>query len=192
MVFAQNKRERAWVESWLPQLTFEDATSALLDIARTPAFVDTQSVPLLTVVAPASAPYIAQSYGSQAGSACLQVLVWAVGAMTPIHDHSSWGAYYCIAGSLLEQRDVRLDDGAQPNTAHVRKQWQRVWRRGDGVSTVQPYEGGIHRVANTSRTVAISLHVYGPRIGIVDGRDYDPTRDFVCDRLEGSPSLHGG
>jgi hypothetical protein len=32
--------------------------------------------------------------------------------------------------------------------------------------------------------VAISVHLYGPRMDEVDGRDYDPSRDHVCDRLE--------
>jgi hypothetical protein len=35
------------------------------------------------------------------------------------------------------------------------------------------------------------MHLYGPRLGILDGRDYDPSRDFVCDRLEiGSLASH--
>jgi hypothetical protein len=29
---------------------------------------------------------------------------------------------------------------------------------------------------------AISVHLYGPQIGEIDGRDYDPSRDHVCDR----------
>jgi hypothetical protein len=32
--------------------------------------------------------------------------------------------------------------------------------------------------------MAISVHLYGPRLGEIDGRDYDPSRDFVCDRRE--------
>ena len=28
------------------------------------------------------------------------------------------------------------------------------------------------------------MHLYGPRTGGVDGRDYDPSRDYVCDRLD--------
>jgi hypothetical protein len=28
------------------------------------------------------------------------------------------------------------------------------------------------------------VHLYGPRIGEVDGRDYDLSRDYVCDRRE--------
>ena len=54
----------------------------------------------------------------------------------------------------------------------------------DGASTVQPRDGGIHRVVNPGESTAISVHLYGPRIGEVDGRDYDPSRDYVCDRRE--------
>src|SRR5438477_13131851 len=57
-------------------------------------------------------------------------------------------------------------------------------RRADGASTVRPYAGGIHRIANAGTRPAISVHLYGPRMGLFDGRDYDPSRDFVCDRLE--------
>jgi hypothetical protein len=28
------------------------------------------------------------------------------------------------------------------------------------------------------------VHLYGPRMGEVDGRDYDLSCDYVCDRLE--------
>jgi hypothetical protein len=27
------------------------------------------------------------------------------------------------------------------------------------------------------------MHLYGPQIGEVDGRDYDPSKNYVCDRL---------
>jgi predicted metal-dependent enzyme (double-stranded beta helix superfamily) len=184
MVLAPNVSAPSWLDAHLLDLALADARAALIRLANTPTFVETQIVPFLAHVAPAPAPYIAQSYGSQAESACLQIFVWPAGARTPIHDHTSWGAYYCIAGSLLEERYQRLDDGTQPDTARLQKHWRRLWTHRDGVSTVQPYEGGIHRIANPRRTPAISLHLYGPRMGVLDGRDYDPTRDFVCDRLE--------
>ena len=47
-----------------------------------------------------------------------------------------------------------------------------------------PYDGGIHRASNPNEDTAISVHLYGPRIGEVDGRDYEPTSDSVCNRLE--------
>ena len=66
----------------------------------------------------------------------------------------------------------------------MKKFRSRVWGGGDGVSTVLPYDGGVHRVGNVGGEAAISVHLYGPRIGAVDGRDYDPLRDYVCDRVE--------
>ena len=123
-------------------------------------------------------------FGTRETSTCLQVFVWPAGAATPIHDHTSWGAYQCVIGSLTEERYQRLDSGAQPSTARLRKAWQRQWRQADGATTVLAYEDGIHRVRNTSSRPTVSVHLYGPRMGIFDGRDYDPTRDFVCDRLE--------
>jgi hypothetical protein len=32
--------------------------------------------------------------------------------------------------------------------------------------------------------MAVSVHLYGPRLGRLDGRDYDPSRNYVCDRTE--------
>ncbi|GAB4417575.1 MAG: hypothetical protein Fur0044_13260 [Anaerolineae bacterium] len=167
----------------LSTLAFEDADTALADLVGEPA-LGAQLLPPLSQIPPSAEPHVAYSFGTQEASACLQVFVWPAGATTPIHDHTSWGAYHCVVGSLLEERYERLDNGGRPNTAHLRKLWRRTWSRQDGVSTVQPYEGGIHRVANPGNKPAISMHLYGPRLGLLDGRDYDPSRDFVCDRLE--------
>jgi hypothetical protein len=86
-------------------------------------------------------------------------------------------------GSVLEECYDRLDDGSPPNHARLKKVWQLMWSRGDRASTVLPHEGGIHRVGNPSESLAISMHLYGPSLGEVDGRDYDPSRNYVCDRL---------
>ncbi len=169
---------------YLPQLASEDASSFLRHLTHHSGFLATHILPLLAHIKTAREPYIAATFGTREASTCLQVFVWPAHATTTIHDHTSWGAYHCVAGSLLEERYIRLDDGFQPNRAHLRKGWQRIWRQEDGVSAVGAYEQGIHRVANPGRRAAISLHLYGARIGTFDGRDYDPTRDVVCDRLE--------
>ena len=75
--------------------------------------------------------------------------------------------------------------GTQLNRAHLRGTWRRVLNRADSASTVAPYAGGIHRISNRSSRSAISVHLYGPRVGSLDGRDYDPSHDYVCDRYEG-------
>lgn len=64
----------------------------------------------------------------------------------------------------------------------MRKAWEQAWREGDETSTVLPYEGGIHRIGNPGEKTAISVHLYGPRVSDIDGRDYDPSREYVCDR----------
>ena len=38
-------------------------------------------------------------------------------------------------------------------------------------------------MSNPNEETAISVHLYGPRIGEVDVRDYEPTSDYVCNRL---------
>jgi hypothetical protein len=62
--------------------------------------------------------------------------------------------------------------------------WQLPWSTEDGASTVLPGAGGIHRVGNPGAETAISVHLYGPRLGEVDGHDYDPSRDHVRDRVD--------
>ena len=52
------------------------------------------------------------------------------------------------------------------------------------MSTVLPYDEGIHRVGNLGGKTAISVHLNGPKKGEFDGRDYDPLSDYVCDRRE--------
>ena len=127
--------------------------------------------------------YVARRYEEDAYS--LQVFVWPAGTGTRIHDHSSWGVYRCVAGSLLEERYTRLDDGSRPDHARLKKSWRLRWSPEDGASTVLPGDGGIHSMTNLGDGPAVSVHLYGPRKGNVEGRDYDPSRDHVCDRTEG-------
>lgn len=165
-------------------LATQEAGPLLEALVNEPRFVRAHILPLLDRVAPSRDPFIARTFLSPGRGCSLQVFVWAPGARTPIHDHTSWGAYYCAVGSVLEDRYERLDDGAEPNRAHLRASWRRALRRADGASTVAPYAGGIHRIANPGSRPAISVHLYGPRLGSLDGRDYDPSHDYVCDRHE--------
>jgi predicted metal-dependent enzyme (double-stranded beta helix superfamily) len=128
--------------------------------------------------------YVAQSFGGRDHTFSLQVFVWPPSAETKVHDHSSWGVYCCAVGYIFEERYQRLDDGSRLDHARLKKVGQRMWSREDGASSVLPHGGGIHRVGNPGENVAISVHLYGPRLGEVDGRDYDLSCDYVCDRRE--------
>ena len=157
-----------------------DAIPLLSSLMNDAAFLDSHVLPFLEE--PAEDWYVAYREDSPDKSTSLQVFVWPPGGRTRIHDHSSWGAFCCVVGSILEERYERVDDGSLPDYARLKKLWQLEWRREDGISTVLPGVEGIHRVGNPTEEPAISVHVYGPRLGRIDGRDYDPSQDFVCDR----------
>ena len=161
------------------------AATFLARLVKDPDFLESRVLPLLEEGRSGEAWYVAHRHDAEDGSFSLKVFVWPPGTGTRIHDHSSWGAYCCAAGSVLEERYERLDDGSRPDHARLKKVWQLSWSSEDGASTVLPGDGGIHRVGNLGGNTAISVHLYGPRTGEVDGRDYDPSRDHVCDRVEG-------
>ena len=184
MSFAPDMSELEKLPELPAELTLQEAAPLLARLVRERKFLGSQIFPLLEKAERRKDWYVAYHYDGQGGSYSLQVFVWPPGSKTQIHDHSSWGAFCCAVGRLLEERYERLDDGLQPSRARLKKAWRRVWRKEDGVSTVLPYEGGIHRVVNPSDMLAISIHLYGPRRGELDGRDYDPSRDSVCDRRE--------
>jgi predicted metal-dependent enzyme (double-stranded beta helix superfamily) len=171
--------------SGLPtELALPKAATFLSHLVKDPVFVGLRILPLLEEARHAEDWYVAHRHKGEDGSYSLQVFVWPPGTGTKIHDHSSWGAYCCAIGSVLEERYERLDDTSRPGHARLKKVWQLSWSSEDGASTVLPGDGGIHRVGNSGESTAISVHLYGPRIGEVDGRDYDPSRDYVCDRRE--------
>jgi predicted metal-dependent enzyme (double-stranded beta helix superfamily) len=166
------------------ETALREAVPFLAHLVRNPAFLETGILPPLETAREAEDWYVAHRYDAADGSCSLQVFVWPPGTRTKIHDHSSWGAYCCVIGTVLEKRYERLDDGFRPGHARLRKVWELTWSREDGASTVLPYDGGIHRVGNPGSEVAISVHLYGPRAGEIDGRDYDPSQNYVCDRME--------
>jgi predicted metal-dependent enzyme (double-stranded beta helix superfamily) len=166
------------------EIALQQTAPLLGNLVRDPAFLEAEILPLLEEARGTEGWYVARSYEGKDRVFSLRVFVWPPSTETRIHDHSSWGVYCCAVGSVLEERYVRLDDGSRPDHARLEKVWQLSWSREDGASSVLPYDGGIHRVGNPNETLAISVHLYGPRIGEVDGRDYDISRDFVCDRRE--------
>jgi predicted metal-dependent enzyme (double-stranded beta helix superfamily) len=174
------------VLSELPtELALQRAVPFLAHLVQDPTFVEAEIVPLLEEARGTEGDwYVAKRYEGKGHSFSVQVFVWPPSTQTQIHDHSSWGVYCCAVGSVLEERYERLDDGSRLDHARLKKVWQLMWSRKDGASSVLPHDGGIHRVGNPGDTVAISVHLYGPWLGKVDGRDYDLSCDYVCDRRE--------
>jgi predicted metal-dependent enzyme (double-stranded beta helix superfamily) len=178
---AQALTELGPIATLAPTVAVREAGTILTHLLKNPAFVAEQARFLADPPA-APGPYVACQITGPADGYALQVFVWPPGAKTAIHDHSCWGMIHGAFGTLREERYVRLDEGEHDAQARLRSAWRRGWGRADGVSPLLPYEGGIHRVSNPSRHPALSVHIYGPP-GVIDGRDYDPSHDYVCDRL---------
>ena len=167
------------------ELALQQASPFLAHLVKDPTFLQAEIRPLLEEARTAEGDwYVAKRYEGEDHSYSLQIFVWPPRTETKIHDHSSWGVYCCAVGSVREERYERLDEGSRLDHAHLKKIWQLMWSREDGVSSVLPGDGGIHRIGNRGDRVAISVHLYGPRIGEVDGRDYDLSCHYVCDRRE--------
>jgi predicted metal-dependent enzyme (double-stranded beta helix superfamily) len=167
------------------ELALERAAPFLVNLVKDPDSLEDEICPLLEEARGAVGDwYVVRSYGGEDHTYSLQVFVWPPSTETKIHDHSSWGVYCCAVGSIVEERYERLDDGSRLDHARLRKIRQRTWSTDDGASRVLPHDGGIHQVGNPGDEVAISVHLYGPRLGEVDGRDYDLSCDYVCDRRE--------
>jgi predicted metal-dependent enzyme (double-stranded beta helix superfamily) len=158
-----------------------EGAPVLARLLENPAFLIGQALPCLDATA-TGGPYVAQKFQGARGAYSLEIFVWPPGAVTAIHDHSCWGLIGSAFGMLHEERYLRLDDNGQFNQARLRRAWRRTWRPADGISTLLPYEGGVHRVSNPGARTVLSVHIYGSP-GLIDGRDYDPSRDYVCDRL---------
>jgi predicted metal-dependent enzyme (double-stranded beta helix superfamily) len=168
------------------ELALRQAAPFLAHLVKESDFLEAEILPLLEEARGTEEDwYVARGYEGKDHSFSLRIFVWPPGTQTKVHDHSSWGLYCCAVGSVLKERYKRLDDGSRPDHARLKKIWQLLWSREDGASSVLPHDGGIHRVGNHSDNLAISVHLYGPRIEEVDGRDYDLSRDYVCDRREG-------
>lgn len=165
-----------------PEMALRRAVPFLGRLVNNRAFLGEHILPILKEADEADDWYVAHRCQDKDGSYTLETFVWPAGTSTQIHDHASWGAYCCVVGSVLEERYERLDDGSRLDHARLKKIWQLSWSRGDGASTVLPGDGGIHRVGNPGAQIAVSVHLYGLRVGEVDGHDYDPSRDYVCDR----------
>jgi predicted metal-dependent enzyme (double-stranded beta helix superfamily) len=184
-IYTPDQNELRRISELPTEPALRQAAAFLADLVRDPFIQDSLILPLIQEAEGEKDWYVARRYQTEDGAYSLKVFVWPSGTGTRIHDHSSWGAYCCASGAVLEERYQRLDDGSRPGHARLEKIWQLWWSPEDGASTVLPGDDGIHRVGNPGDEPAVSVHLYGPRTGEVDGRDYDPSREYVCDRQEG-------
>ena len=83
------------------ELALREAVRSLVHLADDPTFLNSHVLPLLEEAREAKDWYVAHSYNGQDDLYSLQVFVWPPRTRTQIHDHTSWGAYCCVVGSVL-------------------------------------------------------------------------------------------
>jgi predicted metal-dependent enzyme (double-stranded beta helix superfamily) len=93
-------------------------------------------------------------YGDPAGRFSILSLVWDHGQESPIHGHHTWCAVAVYDGELTETRYREGFGGRAPVETGAE-------RRTAGSLSFDPPQSAIHRIANRSGGVAVSLHVYG-------------------------------
>jgi predicted metal-dependent enzyme (double-stranded beta helix superfamily) len=93
-------------------------------------------------------------YGDPDGRFSILSIVWDHGQMSPIHGHYCWCAVGVYQGELTERYYREGAAGGPPVLVSSTQ-------RGPGTLSFEPAASGIHRIANESSAVAISLHVYG-------------------------------
>ena len=97
-------------------------------------------------------------YGDPTGRFSILSLVWDRGQESPIHGHHTWCAVGVYDGELTEV--LFCEDAAGRAPVEVGTE-----RRVAGSLSFDPPLVSIHRIANRSGAVAISLHVYGVAAG---------------------------
>jgi hypothetical protein len=103
-----------------PELALQEAILVLSRLVRDPTVLDSHVLPTLDKAESAENWYVAYRHDDPDCSYSLQVFVWPSGSATKIHDHSSWGAFCCVVGSVLEERYERADDGSLPDYARLK------------------------------------------------------------------------
>jgi predicted metal-dependent enzyme (double-stranded beta helix superfamily) len=93
-------------------------------------------------------------YGDPASRFSILSLVWDHGQESPIHGHQTWCAVGVYDGELTEIRYREGFGGRAPVEIGAE-------RRAAGSLSFDPPQSAIHRIANRSGGIAISLHVYG-------------------------------
>ena len=109
--------------------------------------------------------------------------VWKSGQWTPIHDHTVWGIIGVYKG--VERTEVYEErDGAMVCTRTIDGQPGEV-------GAVSPSIGDVHKVGNVSDDTAISIHVYGGNIGLIERHvfEQDGTPKSFVSGYEPAPVL---
>lgn len=118
-------------------------------------------------------------YRSQERSLTIFSLVIPPHAITPIHDHLSWGLVGLYQGQQEETVYRRLDNGAIAEFAQLETVGTYQVKSGD-IYRLLPPDNDIHSVkATTVFAPSVSIHVMGNDTGSIERNQYNPEQRSV-------------
>jgi predicted metal-dependent enzyme (double-stranded beta helix superfamily) len=98
---------------------------------------------------------------------------WLPNRGTTPHNHKTWAVVVGMEGREQEVNWDRLDDGAKPGYADLKRGAERVMTAGD-IALCYPED--IHSVWNVGSDISMSLHTYGRHINYTGRSEFDPVR----------------
>jgi len=81
-------------------------------------------------------------------------IAWGSGQQSPIHGHHTWCGVAVYRGTVIETFYETAGNNAPPRAL-------RSTARRPGTLSFDADLTGVHRIANTTQDVAVSIHVYG-------------------------------
>ena len=81
-------------------------------------------------------------------------IAWGSGQQSPIHGHHTWCGVAVYRGTVIETFYETAGNNAPPRAL-------RSTARQPGTLSFDANLTGVHRIANTTQDVAVSIHVYG-------------------------------
>ena len=95
---------------------------------------------------------------------------WLPNRGAPPHNHGTWAVVVGVEGDERNTFYERIDRGAQPGHAQLRRIGEKVFGIGEVVGMPT---GVIHSVWNDSDLVSVSLHIYGMHINHTERSQFD-------------------
>jgi predicted metal-dependent enzyme (double-stranded beta helix superfamily) len=90
-------------------------------------------------------------------------MLWKPKSASPVHDHASWATMGTFESAIEVTNYDRVDDGADPGRADLKV--REVLDASVGqVEVVLPPKVDIHRMANPTDKVTITIHTYGREV----------------------------
>ena len=90
----------------------------------------------------------------------LRFAIYEPGEYTIIHDHSSWGVFGTVNGSLEVIKYRRMDDGSREHHAKLAEISRKLLYPTETEFTL-PLDNGIHNIGNPSSQLILTSSVYG-------------------------------